>query len=37
MKKHVEYGAKILGVLPYFEMALNIALYHQKDGMELGI
>ncbi|WP_448384884.1 HD domain-containing phosphohydrolase [Fervidobacterium sp.] len=30
MKKHVEYGAKILGDLPYFEMARNIALYHHE-------
>ncbi|WP_448376603.1 HD domain-containing phosphohydrolase, partial [Fervidobacterium sp.] len=30
MKKHVEYGAKILGDLPFFEMARNIALFHHE-------
>ncbi|WP_372590265.1 HD domain-containing phosphohydrolase [Fervidobacterium pennivorans subsp. carthaginiensis] len=30
IKKHVEYGARILGDLPYFEIARNIALYHHE-------
>jgi HD-GYP domain-containing protein (c-di-GMP phosphodiesterase class II) len=30
MKRHVKYGAKILGDLPYFEMARNIALCHHE-------
>ncbi|WP_448379007.1 HD-GYP domain-containing protein [Fervidobacterium sp.] len=30
MKKHVEYGGKLLGDSEYFEIARNIALYHHE-------
>jgi HD-GYP domain-containing protein (c-di-GMP phosphodiesterase class II) len=30
MKKHVEYGGKLLGDSEYFETARNIALYHHE-------
>ena len=30
MKKHVEYGGKLLGGSEYFETARNIALYHHE-------
>jgi len=30
MKKHVEYGGKLLGESEYFEIARNIALYHHE-------